>query len=113
MKGLTKKHKELINKRVVQDDVAVLAQLRDDGYDACYACPTHVMWSSIHARIQNMHILCAHPDYMDNAQVPPSHTIIIEANMRNSNNKNAKTILDRVMIQNIVLVVNTLDIHVM
>ena len=40
---------------------------------------------------------------MDNAQDPPSHTIIIEANMRNSDNKKAKQYLDRVLRQRILM----------
>ena len=103
MKGLSTKHKQVINKRVVRNDTVIRDQLHDKGSSACYACPTHVIRSSIHARLQKMHILQTHPDYADDDQLPPSHTIIIEANMRNSNNKNAKKMLNRVMRQRILM----------
>ena len=103
MKGLTTKHKQLINKRYVPNDTIICDQLHDKGSSVCHACPTHVIRSSIHARLQKMHILQTHPDYADDDQLPPSHTIIIEANMRNSNNKNAKKYLNRVIRQRILM----------
>ena len=89
MTGLTKKHKELINTCAVRDAAVALDQLREDRSDICYACATHVIRSSIHARMQKMHLLCTHPDYMDTTQYAPPHTIMIEANMRNSDHRKA------------------------
>ena len=66
-----------------------LDKLREENSNTCYACPTHVMQSSIHASMQWMHLLHTHLDFTDTMQDAPSHTIMIEANMRNSDHQKA------------------------
>ena len=90
MRGLTKKHRDLINTRVVGDNGDAFDQLQKEKSHTCYACATHVMQSSIHARMQKIHLLCTHLDYMNTTQDAPLHTIITEGNICNLDNHKAK-----------------------
>ena len=55
--------------------------------DFCYACPTNKERNAIHAAIFQKHITAIHPSITSN-EIPPKHTLIIEANITSSISKN-------------------------
>ena len=89
--GLTTKQIKNINSRLVGTNDVTLEKFSDDKCRACYACPTHVMRSSIHATMQRNHVLRTHPLFNQTETNAPTHTIIVEANMISSEHHAAKT----------------------
>ena len=51
--------------------------------DGCYACPTNRERNAIHAAIFKQHVHTTHPS-IDNDEMPPEHTLIIESNITSS-----------------------------
>jgi hypothetical protein len=62
--------------------------------DACYACPTNKERNSIQKALFQKHINTTHPSITSN-EVPPNHTLIIEANISSSVSKKSKHKIDR------------------
>ncbi len=62
--------------------------------DACYACPTNKERNSIQKALFQKHINTTHPSITSN-EVPPNHTLIIEANISSSVSKKSKNKIDR------------------
>jgi hypothetical protein len=92
---LTKKDRERINKRVVKPGGLQLLP-SFEGKDVCYACPTNVERNAISAINFKNHVLRTHPNVNDN-NLPPDHTIIIEADIKSSLSKRSKQKVDNVL----------------
>ncbi len=58
--------------------------------EACYACPTNKERNSTQKAIFRQHIQATHPSVTTN-DLPPSHTLIIEAHINSSNSKKKTT----------------------
>ena len=69
--------------------------------DACYACPTNKERNSIQKAIFQQHIHTTHPSITSN-EMPPDHTLIIEANISSSVSKKARHKIDR-HLKNLIL----------
>jgi hypothetical protein len=74
----TTEDRELINTRVLGSANGV--ELPDDP-NTCYACPTNKERNGITAGVFRNHILATHPR-VDSCEMPPDHTLMIEASMR-------------------------------
>ena len=62
--------------------------------DACYACPTNKERNSIQKSLFQKHIKATHPSITSN-ELPPNHTLIIEANISSSVSKKSQQKIDR------------------
>ena len=87
--------------RLVGTNDVTLEKFSDDKCKACYACPTHVIRSSIHPIMQHNTLLRTHPLFNQTEMNAPTHTIIVEANMRSSEHHAAKIKLNKVLRQRI------------
>ena len=74
-----------INTRVIGKNGLTLPDETDG--DTCYACPVNKERNSVTAGIFSDHIQKTHPD-ADSDTLPPSHTIIIEADIKSSKSRN-------------------------
>jgi hypothetical protein len=59
-----------------------------------YACPTNKEWNFIQAAIFQKHIEATQPTITSN-EMPPYHTLIIEANITSSQAKNSNQKIDK------------------
>lgn len=100
MGDLTKKDRERINKRVVKPGGLQLPP-SFEGKDVCYACPTNVERNAISAINFKNHVLRTHPN-VNNNNLPPDHTIIIEADIKSSSSKRSKQKVDTVLRHRII-----------
>jgi hypothetical protein len=62
--------------------------------DACYACPTNKERNAIQAAIFQKHIEATHPNVTCD-ELPPEHTLIIEANISSSVSNTTQQRIDR------------------
>ena len=91
---LTLRDRERINTRVIgQNGIDLPSSFEGD---ACYACPTNKERNSISAGNFKKHIIATHPSIESN-ELPPAHTIVIEADIRSSLSKNSKMKIDKVL----------------
>jgi hypothetical protein len=61
--------------------------------EVCYACPTNKERNSIHAASFKNHIEATHPK-IHSIETPPTHTIVIEANITSSREEKSKRKID-------------------
>jgi hypothetical protein len=85
---LTEEDIENINTRVIGRNGLTLPKKLDG--DTCYACPTNKERNLVTAAIFNEHIRKTHPD-ANTDELPPSHTIIIKADVKPSKGKEQKS----------------------
>ncbi len=62
--------------------------------DACYVCPTNKERNLIQKAIFGQHIQATHPSVTTN-ELPPDHTLIIEAHITSSNSKKLQQKVDK------------------
>jgi hypothetical protein len=65
-----------------------LVKIKFISKETFYACPTNKERNSIQAAIFQKHIEATHPSITSN-EMPPDHTLIIEANITSSQAKNS------------------------
>jgi hypothetical protein len=85
---LTREDREKINTRVVGQNGVTLPPTFDR--DVVYACATNKERNAIQAGIFRDHILSTHPK-VNSPELPPDHTIIIEAVVQSSKSKKSST----------------------
>ena len=103
--------KRLCQNELTEDDIALLntrvigqnglALPANTTVDTCYACPTNKERNSITASIFKRHVQATHPD-AQSFELPPDHTIIIEADIQpttGSNNSYSMQSLRRRIIE--------------
>jgi len=86
---LTREDREKINTRVVGGQDGVTLPSTFDG-DVVYACSTNKERNAIQAGIFHDHILTTHPK-ISSPDLPPDHTIIIEAVIQSSKSKKSSS----------------------
>ena len=86
----TKEDIELINSRVVGQNDVELPEINADD-DISYACSTNVQRNAISAKIFREHILDGSFPTIDTDELPPEHTIIIEADIQSNTSKGGTT----------------------
>ena len=91
----TREDREKINTRVIGASSDNGVQLPTDP-DACYACPTNKERNGITAGTFKKHILATHPT-VDSDELPPDHTLMIEASIRRKRRKVAQAIHDTIV----------------
>jgi len=89
----TREDREKINTRLIGGTNNVTPP---DDDDACYACPTNQERNAIYAGIFKNHILDTHPDVASD-DLPPDHTLMIEASMRRKKRKVSQAVHDTVI----------------
>ena len=97
---LTRQDRELINTRVIGKNGLTLPP-SFKGKDVCYACPTNVERNAISASNFRNHVMKTHP-HVNNNELPPDHTIIIEADIKSSSSKRSKQKIDNVLRHRII-----------
>jgi len=91
---LTKKDRKLINTRVVEENGLKLPSTFLG--DACYACPSNREQNAISGGSFERHILSTHPSF-ESQELPPEHTIVIEADIRSTRSKQKNVTIDNVL----------------
>ena len=79
--------------------------------EACYACPTNKERNSIQKAIFRQHIQATHPSVTTN-DLPPSHTLIIEAHITSSNSKKNQKKIDKNLRNRIITTCGDADVMV-
>jgi len=79
--------------------------------EACYACPTNKERNSIQKAIFRQHIQATHPSVTTN-DLPPSHTLIIEAHITSSNSKKIQQKVDKNLRNQIITTCGDADVMV-
>ena len=97
---LTKKDRERINTRVIGENGLTLPSSFGNK-DACYACPTNKERNAVAAGNFQKHVIVTHPQVNDH-ELPPDHTIIIEADIKSSSSKRSRQKIDNVLRHRII-----------
>ena len=79
--------------------------------EACYACPTNKERNSIQKAIFRQHIQATHLSVTTN-NLPPSHTLIIEAHITSSNSKKIQQKVDKNLRNRIITTCGDADVMV-
>ena len=79
--------------------------------ETCYACPTNKERNSIQKAIFRQHIQATHPSVTTN-DLPPSHTLIIEAHITSSNSKKIQQKVDKNLRNQIITTCGDADVMV-
>ena len=109
---LTREDRERINTRVLGHNGLTLPSWSSfEGSDACFACPRNKERNSIHAGHFCDHITKTHPS-IDSPDLPPDHTIIIEADIQNPSKKTSKMKVDRALRHRIITTCGDADVKV-
>lgn len=96
---LTRKNKKTLNTRKIKHG-GVTLPTKFDG-EGSFACPINKERNAIHAANFRRHVLETHPDF-DSDQLPPEHTIVIEAQIRSSNQTQRHMTIDNVLRHQII-----------
>ena len=78
-----KARKIMNSQRVLQEDGLQLPSKFEDDIDACFACPSNRERNAISAGNFKRHLLDTHPMF-DSQELPPEHTIVVEADIFSS-----------------------------
>jgi len=91
----TKDDRRIINRRVIKERRGEIEIPKNDE-EICFACPTNKERNAITAGIFKEHILATHPTIND-IQMPPDHTLMVEASMRQKRKKVSQGIHDTIV----------------
>ena len=83
---LKRKDREWLNQRVVGSGHVHSLPKTFENLDVCYACPYNIERNSIVAGNFRNHVIETHPS-IESSDIPPYHTIIIEADITSTNKK--------------------------
>ena len=96
---LSKRHRKLFNTRIVGRNGLKLPSTFEG--DACYACPSNRERNAISAGNFRRHVLNTHPPFVSQV-LPPKHTIVVEADIRSTKNKQRNVTIDNVLRHRII-----------
>ena len=96
---LSKRHRKLFNTRIVGRNGLKLPSTFEG--DACYACPSNRERNAISAGNFRRHVLNTHPTFVSQV-LPPKHTIVVEADIRSTKNKQRNVTIDNVLRHRII-----------
>ena len=101
---LTKEDIDLLNTRVVGNKNGLTLPKSTADADTCYACPFNKQRNEISAGIFKRHISSDDFPSVDSNELPPLHTIMIEAEFhsQSTDNKKGKTRVSRVLSDRII-----------
>ena len=87
--------------RVVRKDGLQLPSKFEDDIDACFACPSNRERNAISAGNFKRHLLDTHPTF-DSQELPPEHTIVVEADIFSSVSDQRNVNVDNVIRHRII-----------